>query len=166
RFTRESWKRDANVALGDTDEDEETESEEDDVNRTTGPPFSEVPMGEIRIPSPHLPFREHTGASSTQTQTWDQFLDELDSPFTIPGPQLPDDPPDAIYNDYGGELSQLGNPDPTELPSPTESSIDESNIHLAFGQPSTEDDPFDFVSQVLSSQKGARLQHFQHFQPH
>ncbi|KAG9084851.1 hypothetical protein FS749_004901 [Ceratobasidium sp. UAMH 11750] len=46
--------------------------------------------------------------SSEFSGSYDEYLQEKEPFLTIPGPQLPGDPVDAIYDDYGGDLSLLG----------------------------------------------------------
>ncbi|KAF8593810.1 hypothetical protein BDV93DRAFT_612096 [Ceratobasidium sp. AG-I] len=56
-------------------------------------------------------------AASLTDMPYDTYLEFQASFSTLTGPQLPADPPDAIYEDYGGELAELGNPPPFQTAS-------------------------------------------------
>ncbi|KAG9084144.1 hypothetical protein FS749_005446 [Ceratobasidium sp. UAMH 11750] len=55
-----------------------------------------------------LDFSHDLSDAETYGGTYDQYLQEQEAFVAIPGPQLPNDPVDAIYDDYAGDLSCLG----------------------------------------------------------
>ncbi|KAG8725629.1 hypothetical protein FRC09_000016 [Ceratobasidium sp. 395] len=90
-----------------------------------------------------------TTSNEPDLRTWDELLDDQEYYSTIPGPRLPDDPPDAIYDDYGGRLTHLGNARPLEDPP-----IPESSAHdqAAPERPALTDDPFELAYRLRASQ--------------
>ncbi|KAG8696163.1 hypothetical protein FRC09_008684 [Ceratobasidium sp. 395] len=122
RFNDPNRKRNADIALEDEDE------------LTAAHALEDIPPNQPSIPD--------TGALSL---SWDQYLEEQEFNSTIIGPCLSTDPPDAIYDDYGGELAHLGSSIPYEAPEDPKDLEDASQ----FRNPSLLDDPFELAATLL-----------------